>query len=212
MSVAVEFPTRGVQEPRVHVYPPFFSSVGQDAVSWVREVAGMRLFPWQEFVLEDMLNRREDGKWAAPDVGLVVPRQNGKGEIILARELFGLYMLREKKIIHTAHEFKTAKEGLSKLQAVIMAQPELAEKVVIKTGNTDPGVYWRPAQRGEPYPQMIQFLARSGGSGRGFSADLLIMDEAYAVTMDMVDAMEPTMGAVPNSQTLWASSAGFAYS
>lgn len=212
MTASLVLPDTGVQTPRVEVHPLFVSSVGDDAVSWVREVAGMTLFPWQEYVLRNMLNMRGDGKWAAPDVGLVVPRQNGKGEIIIARELFGLFMLREKKIVHTAHEFKSAKEGLVKLQAVIARNPDLASMVDIKTGNMDPGVYWKPSRRGEPSPRAIQFLARSSGSGRGFTADFLVMDEAFAVSREMVDAMEPTMGAVPNAQTLWASSAGFAYS
>ena len=123
----------------------------------------MTLFPWQEHVLERSLLRKESGKWAARDVGVIVPRQNGKGEIIIARELFGMFMLREKKIIHTAHEFKTAKEGLSKLQAYIARNPELDELVDIKTGNTEPGVYWKPKRRGDPPPRAIQFVARSGG-------------------------------------------------
>lgn len=210
--VKVGLPTHGVQEPRVELRPLFHSSVGEDAVSWCREVAGMSLFPWQEHVLSSSLLRKANGKWAAPDVGVVVPRQNGKGEIIIARELFGLYMLRETKIMHTAHEFKTAKEGLTKLQAVIMRNPELSELVDIKTGNTEPGVYWKPQRRGEPPPRSIQFLARSAGSGRGFTGDCLIYDEAYALTADMVAATSPTMAQVPNPQTWFLSSAGFAYS
>ena len=192
--------------------PLFHSTVGDDAVSWCREVAGMTLFPWQEHVLASSLLRKKDGKWAARDVGVIVPRQNGKGEIIIARELFGLFMLQEKKIIHTAHEFKTAKEGLTKLQAYIARSPELSEMVDIKTGNTEPGVYWKPKRRGDPSPRSIQFVARSGGSGRGFTADCLIYDEAYALTADMVAASAPTMMQVPNPQTWLLSSAGFAFS
>lgn len=209
---ALVVPTHGVQVPRVELAPLFHSSLGEDAVSWSREVAGLTLFPWQEHVLAQSLVRRSDGRWAAPDVGVVVPRQNGKGEIIVARELFGLFMLGETKILHTAHEFKTAKEGLAKLQAVIARSPELSECVDIKTGNTEPGVYWKPRRRGEPPPRAIQFLARSAGSGRGFTGDCLIVDEAYAYTADMSAATSPTMAQVPNPQTWYLSSAGFAYS
>lgn len=212
MTEGLVLPTHGVQEPRVSLTPLFHSTVGDDAVSWCREVAGMTLFPWQEHVLASSLLRKKDGKWAARDVGVIVPRQNGKGEIIIARELFGLFMLQEKKIIHTAHEFKTAKEGLTKLQAYIARSPELSEMVDIKTGNTEPGVYWKPKRRGDPSPRSIQFVARSGGSGRGFTADCLIYDEAYALTADMVAASAPTMMQVPNPQTWLLSSAGFAFS
>lgn len=172
----------------------------------------MPLFPWQDYVIEHALGRRKNGKWAAQEVVTEVPRQNGKGEIIIARELLGMFLFREKKIIHTAHEFKTAKEGLLKLSAYITQNPELDALVDIKTGNTDPGVYWK-LKRGQKQPERsIQFLARSGGSGRGFTADTLIYDEAFAVSPDMVAASGPTMAQVPNGQTWWMSSAGFAYS
>ena len=212
VGAGLVLPTHGVQEPRVSLTPLFHSSVGEDAVSWCREVAGMSLFPWQEHVLSSSLLRRKDGKWAARDVGVVVPRQNGKGEIIIARELFGLFMLQEKKIIHSAHEFKTAKEGLTKLQAYIARNPELDALVDVKTGNTEPGVYWKPKRRGDPPERSIQFVARSAGSTRGFTADCLIYDEAFALTADMVAASAPTMMQVPNPQTWLLSSAGFAYS
>jgi hypothetical protein len=39
------------------------------------------------------------------DVGLVVPRQNGKGTILEARELAGLFLFGES-ILHTSHEFR----------------------------------------------------------------------------------------------------------
>ena len=48
-----------------------------------------------------------------------IPRQNGKGEVLIARELFGLFELGERKVIHTAHEFKTSAEHFHRLEAVI---------------------------------------------------------------------------------------------
>lgn len=215
---SLALPTQGVQAPRVEVQPLFHSSAGDDAVSFVREVAGMDLMPWQEYVLAKGLNQQKrlsrNGMplWAAEDVVGTVPRQNGKGEIIIAREIAGFFMLRERLIIHTAHEFKTAKEGMKKLQRVVQSTPDLAEQVMFKTGNTEPGMYLLMDDPKEQPAQALQFLARSGGSGRGFSADCLIMDEAYAASTDEADALEPTMGAMPNPQTWWFSSAGFAYS
>jgi hypothetical protein len=56
-------------------------------------------------------NERADGKWAAFEVGLNVARQNGKGSILEARELAGLFLLGERLIIHSAHEFATSLEA-----------------------------------------------------------------------------------------------------
>ena len=71
-------------------------------------MAGLFLDDWQQFVLRHALGERADGKWAAQTVGLTVGRQNGKGSILEARELAGLFLLGEQLIIHTAHLQKTA--------------------------------------------------------------------------------------------------------
>ena len=39
------------------------------------------------------MRERADGNWSAFEVGVNVPRQNGKGGIIEARELAGLFLL-----------------------------------------------------------------------------------------------------------------------
>src|SRR5690606_12913 len=43
----------------------------------------------------------------------------------------------------------------------------------------------------------IQFIARSKSSGRGFTADLLIMDEAQELSDDALAALLPTISAAP---------------
>src|SRR5690606_42159086 len=68
---------------------------------------------WQRYVLEHSLGEREDGRWCAFEVAVVVPRQNGKNVIIEARELAGLFLWGEKVIIHSAHQVKTARDRKS---------------------------------------------------------------------------------------------------
>ena len=50
-------------------------------------------------------------------------------------------------------------------------------------------------------------MARSTGSGRGFSADLIVLDEAYNLSKDAMSAMLPTLSARPNAQIWYTSSA-----
>jgi phage terminase large subunit-like protein len=76
---------------------------------------GPDLDPWQEFVLAHALGERADGKWAAFEVGVMVSRQNGKGAILEARELAGLFLLGERLIIHSAHQFDTSLEAFRRL-------------------------------------------------------------------------------------------------
>ncbi len=63
---------RGAQRPRICSVPPYVSSAGAEAVD-LAKMAGLELDPWQQFVLTHALGEREDGRWAAFEVGLVCP-------------------------------------------------------------------------------------------------------------------------------------------
>jgi hypothetical protein len=55
----------------------------------------------------------------------------------------------------------------------------------------------------------LKFKARTvGGAGRGFSADLLVLDEAMLLPEQALDAMMPTLRARKNPQVWFTSSAG----
>jgi hypothetical protein len=103
-------------------------SLGDEAVEWAREHK-LRLDPEQEFMLRSMLGLDEDGRWQSFEFGLSAPRQNGKGEVLLARELFGLYVLGEMSIVHSAHEFKTSARHFQRLEVAIRRNPDLLAQV-----------------------------------------------------------------------------------
>jgi len=94
-----------VQRPRVESIPDYVSSAGEEAVEFCDSI-GLHLDPWQRHVITHALGERRDGRYAAFEVGLIVPRQNGKGAVLEARELAGLFLLDEQLILHSAHEFK----------------------------------------------------------------------------------------------------------
>lgn len=206
---------RGSQRPRFDLTPLFHTTAGDDAVD-VAAVAGLHLDDWQEHVLRGSLGETKDGRWQAFEVGLLVPRQNGKGSVLEARELAGMFLFGEKMIIHTAHLFSTAKEHQMRLESLIR-KSELVEYVKgydgdpeapmsgIRTGNQDLSFVHRNGNR-------IKFLARSGGnSGRGFTGDLVVLDEAYNLPDSVLAAMMPTMAAksLTGSPQIWyTSSAG----
>jgi hypothetical protein len=191
----------GSQSPRIFTAPAFRSSAGADAVD-LAAVAGLHLDPWQAMVLEHSLGERPDGKWSAFECGVVVPRQNGKGSIIEARELAGLFILRERLILHSAHEFKTAAEGFRRIEALIDGSSELRKKVKrVMRGTGERGIELKSGQR-------LLFIARSKGSGRGMTADCVIFDEAYNLGGEAMGAMLPTLSSIPNPQVWYLSSAG----
>ena len=150
-----------------------------------------------------MLQVGDDGKWSAFEAAVVCPRQNGKGSILEARQLYGLFIGGEKLQVHTAHEFKTCYEHFLRISTLIENTPELFElvgKEGIRRGAGDQAIITKLGTR-------IRFLARSAGSGRGFTGDTVYLDEAFALTSRVMGALIPTLSAVPNPQVVYTSSA-----
>ena len=166
--------------------------------------AGLILDEWQCFALDVALGERADGKWAAFEVGMIVPRQNGKGSILEARELAGLFLFGERLILHSAHEFKTAAEAFLRVKALVDNTDDLRRKVKqIRTSHGDEGIELLDGAR-------LRFVARSRGSGRGFSGDCVILDEAFNLGAEAMGALLPTLSAKPNPQIWYTSSAPMA--
>lgn len=194
----------GVQRPRVALVPPRVESAGAEAVD-LALAAGLVLDPWQAWVLEQALGEREDGMWSAFEVALIVSRQNGKGSVLEALELAGLFLFGEKLILHSAHEFKTAREAFLRICALIENTDDLRKRCKKpRTSHGEEGVELLNGNR-------LNFVARSTGSGRGFTGDRIILDEAYKLSADAMAALLPTMSAksmTGNPQIWYTSSAG----
>ena len=192
---------RGRQRPRIVTYPQFTSSSGQEAIDLAAS-AGLVLDDWQQFVLHVGLGECADGSWSAFETCVNVPRQNGKGGIIEARELAGLFLLGEKLILHSAHEFKTAKEAFIRIERLIANTDSLRKRVrTVRRTTGEEAIELLTGAR-------LRFLARSGGSGRGFTGNCNILDEAMILGDDAMGALMPTMAAVKDPQVWYLGSAG----
>ena len=97
-------------------------SLGPEVVELAGEF-GLELDDWQAWSLECALAFDERGRWESFEVGETVPRQNGKGGIIEARMLGGLFLLGEPLLTYTAHEFKTAQEHFLRIRNLIEGGP-----------------------------------------------------------------------------------------
>jgi len=200
MTSLLAEPVAGVQQPRFCHVPPCVASTGAEAVELAR-MAGLVLDPWQEFILSNALNERADGKWAALEVGVVVPRQNGKGALLEARELAGLFLLEERLITHSAHLFDTSMEAFLRLLTLIEQSPDLDRRVKrVTRSHGEEGIEIKGGQR-------IRFRTRTKGGGRGFSGDCLILDEAMFLPEATIGALWPTLTARENPQVWYTGSA-----
>lgn len=154
---------------------------------------GLTPDPWQDDVLDDWLGRRANGLWSAAKCGLCVPRQNGKNALIEIRELFGMVALGEK-FLHTAHEVKTARKAFLRIASFFenpRQYPEMSALVkdIRKTNGQEAVVLTNGGS--------VEFVARSKGSARGFTIDVLVCDEAQFLEDEQLDALLYTMAAAP---------------
>ncbi len=160
---------------------------------------GMPLDDWQEQALEAAMGERSDGRWASRFVGLSVPRQNGKSQLIVARALAGVLLFGEKMIIISAHEADAARLVWTRLVDVVEDNPSLLARVTGRMDaiNREFMSFGRGLDR-----QTIKVKARRKSGSRGFSADCLLLDEGQILGKDAWGSIVPTMSAMPNPQ-LW---------
>lgn len=193
----------GAQTPRIWSAPPCVSSRGVEAVQAAASV-GLVLDPWQVFALDKALGVREDGKWSAFEIGLNVPRQNGKGGLLEARELAGIFAWGERLILHSAHEFQTATEAMLRMEDLLASEPSIS--CLVKSVSRSHGAEGFTFKSG----QRLRYRTRTKGGGRGFTGDTLILDEAMVLQESFIGALLPTLSGRSvegNPQVLYTGSA-----
>jgi hypothetical protein len=198
-------PVKGVQTPRIFCGPDGFEDQGKDVAEFLA-ANGLILDPWQRFVFEKGLVEREDDQWAAFEVVVTVGRQNGKTLLLAGREIAGLFMFGEELIVHTAHQWKTAHKSFLLVQKLIRRAPDLMSKV--KRFSASPGQDVILLKDG----RSIEFIARTKASGVGWSADCVVLDEAFDIDSEQLSALMPTVLAMPNPQIWYASTAAKSHS
>lgn len=190
----------GIQTPRLEYAPPSITSSGDEAIE-LYEGTGQVLDPWQRYAIRKAMTEslvilpdgRQAARWSAFEVCFIVARQNGKGTLMEVRELAGLYLLEEKLQMHTAHEFKTGIEGFLRIREIIDNTDWLRRRVKkIMTSHGDESIELLNGCR-------LRFVARTGGSGRGFTGDTVYLDEAFNLPGMTMAALLPTM----NARSLW---------
>ncbi len=200
-------PVMGSQSPSVEHLPAEIgtTALASECLEFVTE-CGLELDPWQSRCLTASLSEVEPDLWSAFLVGIIVGRQNGKGTLLEAREIAGLFHIGESLILHSAHEFKTCYEHFLRVVNLIESVPDLDKHVQkVRRGVGEQAVELRNGNR-------LRFIARSSGSGRGMSAPCVVLDEAMFLTEAQIGAIMPTLSAQANPQMWFTSSAPLATS
>jgi len=187
--------------PRIQVVPPAVRSAGEQAARLAATV-GIDLDPTQRAVLEWTLGVDADRRWASFENVWMQPRQNGKSECLLVRVLAGLLLFDEGLILFSAHQARTTKELSRRLRRIISDNPGLGARVAkMSQAHGEEAIELSSGQR-------CQFVARSTASGRGFSGDTILLDEAQSLDTEELAAVLPALSTRRNPQVIYALSAG----
>lgn len=195
---------KGNQTPTQSVILPYKKSSGAAAVK-LYNASGRKAIKWQSDLVRQIMGRDKDGLWVHQKFGYSVPRRNGKNEVIVMRELWGL--VNGEKMCHTAHRTTTSHQAWDRLVKILsdsgyveLGRPKKNEKIPDKS-------YRSTKQYGLESIKLtnggeIVFRTRtvSGGLGEGF--DLLVIDEAQEYTTAHESALVYTVSDSKNPQTI----------
>lgn len=192
-----------LQVPRLeHLPAEIVGTRAPQALKLVR-AAGVTLDQWQQHLVARQFDVNAAGLCAATESGVLASRQNGKGEVLLAIELAHLLGFprpdgKPKLIVHSAHETKTADEAFARIRQVFEKSRRLTARLApngIRVANGQQSIVMANGNR-------LRFVARTKSSGRGFTVDKLILDEAQECSAADYDALAYTMSAVPDPQVM----------
>ena len=187
---------------------PTFERIGEYSYSWGRDVAemftedgGATFYPAQNYELELMLARNEDGSPAAITLGISKPRQNGKS---YAARFYATYMsvFEHRDVLYSAHHSSTTKKMFMALCDLFESPerfPEFASDVKsISHARGYEGIYfkdWKDADGNVHKGGCIEFATRTNSGSRGGTYSVIVIDEAQELTSDQQEGMLPTVSA-----------------
>lgn len=166
--------------------------------------SGRKLLTWQQRQIRAIETQNKDGTWKYMIYCLAVSRRNGKGEILVAREMDGLIDLKEK-ICHTAHRTTTSHDAFVRLYTALKAagyqeHSRKQKKMPAKS-------FFASKQYGLEHIEVtgggsIDFRTRTNNGGLGEGFDLLVIDEAQEYTTKQQSALSYTVSSSKNPQTI----------
>ena len=170
---------RGQTEPRIFTPPKRKltpkTTLGFDVAEFAEEVLGIKLHPWQKWLLVHALEiiGDLDGEWhfRYRTVLVLVGRQNGKTTLGAVLSLFFLYALHVGLIIGTAQDLEQAEDTWALCVEMAQAEPDLKEQIQHVWFTN--GAKRLQLKGGRDY----RVRASTRKAGRGKSADLVLLDE-----------------------------------
>lgn len=202
----------GSQTPTFEWCPPAPTTAGGEAIE-VASRAGIVYDPWQQRMLRGSMGETFTGDWVCNEVCLIVGRQNGKGGVIEGRELWGIFVAEENRILHSAHQQRTATDMFTRMKRFVESTPEYDSRLVkVVQGKGSEGMIFRHKGQGTGSWRKeteLLYVPRTGSAGRGLTkANTVFIDEAMICDTGPIAALLPTMATIPNWQVWYVASQG----
>ncbi len=207
--MAAEF--LGVTEPRIFTKPlgPLTpeTSDGHAAIAFA-EGLGYKLFPWQKWLLLHALELDPNDRrvYRFRTIVTLVSRQSGKSFCMLLIALWHIFARDSKMVLGTAQDLSTSEKTWGEAVAIAQSDEELSALI-------------ERVQLGHPKSLKLitgpeyRVATASRRGGRGFSADLILLDELREhQAWDSWSAVTKTQMARPRAQAWAFSNAGDATS
>ena len=168
------------------------------------KATGQQLFTWQQRQIRAIMATTTGGLWKHMNYCICVSRRNGKGEILAAREMYGLVISGEK-ICHTAHRTTTSHDAFNRLYT-LLKKAGYAEHSRKKKEMPEKS-FFASKQYGLEHIEVsgggvIDFRTRTDNGGLGEGFDLLVVDEAQEYTQKQESALQYTVSASKNPQII----------
>ena len=165
---------------------------------------GQSLMIWQQRQVKCIMETNSKGQWKHMNYCICVSRRNGKGEVLAAREMYGLIYLKEK-ICHTAHRTTTSHDAFNRLYALLKKAGY--QEYSRKNKTMGERSFFASKQYGLERIEVtgggvIEFRTRTNNGGLGEGFDLLVIDEAQEYTSKQESSLLYTVSASKNPQTI----------
>ncbi|WP_326597759.1 terminase large subunit domain-containing protein [Streptomyces sp. NBC_01803] len=173
-------------------------------VAKVMTKLGYPPMPWQQYVLDVALEiDPETGRFAYREVGLSVPRQQGKTQQILGVMTHRIAAWTRQNVVYAAQTRGMARTRWEDEFIETLDASSLAGKYRTRKNNGNEAIIWTSTR------SKLGITSNTEKAGHGPPLDLGVIDEAFAHEDDRLEqAMSPAMLTRPKAQLWWASAGG----